>query len=241
METKTIETLAEFTMLIEETCVDQSDILFRGVSGDFPLLPSIARERLTDDLLAVERSMLEEFQRHSLPHLGVAPETLWEWAALAAHHGLPTRLLDWSLNPLTSLWFVVRKPATQGRGTFWILRPEDRDFATETEKNLLECRRHMVFAPRHVTERITAQGAWFTVHKAWAGDLSLEPLESSAALGPKLTKVTIPADRFAHFRFHLDRYGVNSASVFPGLDGLCAHIRWKRCYMEDEGETRTGK
>jgi hypothetical protein len=110
MNAVTIESLAEFTKLIEETYLDQSDVLFRGQSADWPLLPSIARERLTDDPLVAERSMLEEFQRHSLPYLRSAPETVWDWMALAQHHGLPTRLIDWSLNPFASLWFVEVSP-----------------------------------------------------------------------------------------------------------------------------------
>jgi hypothetical protein len=94
----------------------------------------------------------------------------------------------------------------------------------------------MVFVPQHITERITAQVAWFTVHKAWAEDHNFEPLESSSEFENKITKVVIPAERFAHLRFHLDRYGVNHESVYPGLDGLCAHIKWKWCFLEDEGD-----
>jgi len=237
MDMVTIDSLADFTKLIEDTCPDQSVTLFRGQSCDFPLLPSIARERLTDDILTTEELMLEEFQRHSVPFLRVVPGTLWEWIALAQHHGLPTRLLDWSSNPLTSLWFAVQRPPSEGRnGVLWIFRPSDEDFATDAHKNTLECRRHMVFAPKHITERITAQVAWFTVHKAWSKHSSFEPLEESSEFGGKLTKVSIPAHRFAHLRFHLDRCGVNHASVFPGLDGLCAHIRWQRCYLADEGD-----
>lgn len=237
MEVFTVQSLSEYTKLVEETCLDQSDVLFRGQPEDLPLLPSIARERLTDDLLEVERTMLEEFQRHCLPYLRIVPSTIWEWAALAQHHGLPTRLLNWSLNPFTSLWFAVRRPSVDGRhGVLWILRPNDEDFAADMQKNTLECRRSMIFAPRDITERITAQISWFTVHKCWSNDPRFEPLENSTELGSKLSKVLIPAERFAHLRFHLDRYGVNHASVFPNLDGLCAHIKWKRCYLSDEGQ-----
>jgi hypothetical protein len=236
MESVTVYSLAEFIKLIEETYSDQSISLFRGQSGDLPLLPSIARERLTDDILTTERLMLEEFQRHSVPFLRIVPTTTWEWIALAQHHGLPTRLLDWSSNPLTALWFAVHRPTTEVRnGVLWVFRPSDEDFATDSDKNTLECRRSTVFAPKHLTERITAQVAWFTVHKAWSKHPSFEPLEKSREFGGKLTKIWIPGDRFAHFRFHLDRCGVNHASVFPGLDGLCAHIRWQRCYLRDEG------
>jgi hypothetical protein len=232
-----IETLAQFVRLIEEKCRDQSDVLFRGQPAGCQLLPSIARENPTDDILAIEQSMLEEFQRHSHPFLrGFSPATLWEWMALARHHGLPTRLLDWSLNPFTALWFTVQKPSlTKESGVLWILRPAEEDFATTAEMNTLECQRHKVFAPLHVTERITAQIAWFTVHKARSKPPVFEPLEDSEEFASKITKVLIPADRFAHLRFHLDRFGANHASAFSDLDGLCAHIRWKRYYMTDEG------
>jgi hypothetical protein len=236
MERATVRTFAEFTSLIEQTCVDQSDVLFRGQPCDWPLLPSLARERLTDDVLAAEKAMLSEFQRHSLPFLRITPATTWDWLALAQHHGLPTRLLDWSQNPVTSLWFAVNRPAAdQQNGVFWIFRPTDDDFPTENEMTSLDCKRHLVFVPKHLSERITAQVAWFTVHKCWRDNPAFEPLEGSAEFGARLTKVTIPADRFAHLRLHLDRFGVNHASVFPGLDGLCSHIKWKMCFSSDEG------
>jgi hypothetical protein len=232
----TINTVAEYTKLIEETCPDQTDVLFRGQARDNPLLPALARERLTDDVLTTERSMLEELQRLSVPYLRLTPRTTWDWMAIAQHHGLPTRLLDWSENPFTSLWFAVHRPPLEGNhGVVWIFRPTRGDFAREFEKNKLECRRHMVFSPSHITERITTQGAWFTVHKCWSRHRQFDPLEQSE-FAKKLTKIVIPANKFAHFRFHLDRYGVNHASVFPGLDGLCAHIKWKRCFLDDEGD-----
>jgi len=238
MESVTVQTLTEFTKFMEEKCVDQSHVLFRGQHGDFPLLPSLARlPRTDDDILEVERQLLDELMRYSPPYLrDITPGTPWEWAALAQHHGLPTRLLDWSLNPLTSLWFAVSKPPIGQRdGVVWVFRPAEEDFPSVDDSKTLCCRRHMVFAPKHITARITAQVGWFTIHRGWNRHRTFDPLEQSDDMLPKLTKIIIPANRFAHFRFHLDRYGVNHLSVFPGLDGLCAQLRWKYSFMEDEG------
>lgn len=232
-----IETLTEFIRFIEENYKDQSDVLFRGQPGDWPLIPSIARERLTDEILNAERLMLEEFQRHSLPFLTITPVTVWDWLALAQHHGLPTRLLDWSINPLASLWFAVNKPVQFGQnGVVYIFQPGAEDFPSEVDKNSIECKKHFVFRPKDITERITAQLAYFTVHKSWNKNPLFESLEESVELEKKLTKIIIPVNRFAHFRFHLNRFGMNGASIFPGLDGICSRIKWTYCYLEDEGE-----
>jgi hypothetical protein len=234
--TRTITNLPEFTQLIEETIVDQALYLFRGQAEDWPLLPALARGSRTQGTpRETEQWMLEEFQRHSLPYLRVTPSTLWDWLALAQHHGLPTRLIDWSLNPLTSLWFAVHRPAVEHRpGVLWILQPSWGDVAEEDEKNSLECERHRVFAPKNVTERITAQVGWFTVHDVAAEEPYFEPLEESTDFASKLTKIIIPADSFAHLRFQLSNLGVHNFSIFPGLDGLGAYIKWQGYYFLDE-------
>jgi hypothetical protein len=240
MENITVQTLGEFTTQIENNFDKDNDVLFRGHEDSrWQLIPSIARGRRTRDPTDSEIFMLERFQRQSLPFLKVDLNTLtlWDWMAIAQHHGLPTRLLDWSLNPFAALWFVVKKHPKEGvtNGAVWILQPEDEDVATDEEMNSIECERYRVFRPKHITERITAQVAYFTVHKKLE-ETDFEPLEKSQQLKNRLVKIEIPANRFAHFRFHLNRFGVNSASVFPGLDGLCEYLRWTTFFLEDEGE-----
>jgi FRG domain len=120
-------------------------LLYRGQqSANWKLRPSIAvkwksrrnEEKRFGDL---ERELFEDFQKRTFPFLQSIPESRLDWLTLAQHHQLPTRLLDWSANAFTALWFVVSKNATArattGRsdddsefGAVWIFRTERHDW-----------------------------------------------------------------------------------------------------------------
>ncbi len=146
-------------------------VLFRGQrqQEDWELIPRIGRTKPRDgdqSIIHLESRMLSEFKLQGLPYCGRPPQDNWEWLALAQHYGLPTRLLDWTVNALAALWFAVRKPATtQSNGIVWAFVPDNGDFAdTESCHNPFEINKTLVFRPAHVTPRITAQAGRFTVH-----------------------------------------------------------------------------
>ena len=235
-----VGSLAEFIEFVKGNCTDESITLFRGQREDHPLLPKIARLRTKGTVTECEKRMLKELKKRSIPYLNIKIETDWDWLALAQHHGLATRLLDWTTNPLAALWFAVEKPPIKDHiGVVWIYEPDTGDIVvSKDESNPFEGTRTEVFQPDHITSRIVAQGGWFTVHKYQkpSGNRLARfiALDSLGRAKPLLKKLTILPGNFAALRFELDRCGINSSSLFPGLDGICNHIQWTHSSLKDE-------
>ena len=58
----------------------------------------------------LEEHILRNFIRYSRPYFATPPENEWELLVAAQHHGLPTRLLDWSYSPLVAAHFATLEP-----------------------------------------------------------------------------------------------------------------------------------
>ena len=236
-KTDTISSTTEYVDFIRRKC-KADDVLFRGQPVDKPLLPKIERLELKVPIPNAERKMMREFKRRVLPLLDVQPESNWDWLAIAQHHGMPTRLLDWTLNPLAALWFAVNRPPMKKKGKLqpgvvWVLVPKPTDYAFRPT-NPFTINRTKIFRPKHIAARLVTQAGWFTVHKFMKTQNRFIPLENNPAYSKKLTKLKIPPDSFSDMRFELDRFNVNAATLFPDVDGLCAHIQWINSYLDDE-------
>jgi len=222
-EERTAERLSEFVSLILDTL--RAPYLFRGHADlDWELEPAIDRSDFSDlegklEREAHERLVFNEFKRLALPHLRSRPANDWEFLALARHHGVPTRLLDWTENPLAALFFAV-EPLRHSDSAVWCYTYVETEKALDVEEtpDPLAVKRVLLFRPPHVHPRVWTQSGMFTAHPP-----RFKNIADSWGVLP-LTCIRIPVTARARLRVELQRVGVHRASLFPDLDGVGQHV-----------------
>ncbi|MEI7780515.1 MAG: FRG domain-containing protein [Planctomycetota bacterium] len=234
-----IASIVAFIEHIEEKC-DKDYVLFRGQPQQKkkrPLLPLIGRPNFAarQNLIQDERQMLEEFMAQSVPLLSFRPASPLEWLAVAQHHGMSTRLLDWTTNPLAALWFAIRSGAQKRKDAeVHYFESEDRDWVSaEAKASPLTVSRCLVYRPPHISARIVRQSGWFTLHPLDAGGAFVS-LNEDPAFTDRLRCLRVPKTAFPKMRYALDRYGAHEAAFMPDLPGTAAYVDWCHRLLDDE-------
>lgn len=189
--------------------------IFRGQSFPHPLRPKIGRPAARRDIdnnplpysRDDDRRMFENFRRRSRPYLGYQPQGDLEWLAIAQHHGLPTRLLDWSESFLAAVYFAIEKSGVEGPAVIYALKISDK--AASSVK---------LYRPAHIAARIVAQQGVFTVHPNPNANYEAKDLEQWLIF-----------DKRVCFRIkrELDTCGVNRSVLYPDIDGLAGYLEWR--------------
>jgi hypothetical protein len=232
----------------------RSPFAFRGLASvDHDLSNSLARLAGGNaaDINKLELSLLRNFRKYAHAQAPEATDTIWHWLAVAQHHGLPTRMIDWTYSPFVALHFATENPAQSAvDGIVWcvnfiaanqllprrlksILEDEHsqtltvemlRDFGTLREFDSLARDPFVVFLePPSLDTRILNQFALFSLMSQPGACLD-DWLRQHPELG---RRIVVPAELKWEIRDKLDQANINERTLFPGLDGLS---RWLERY-----------
>lgn len=234
------ETLTSFQHLhkiIDERYRFNPLAIYRGVkdSDKHKLVPKVGRKAGYN--FEQEEDLLRLFKIYAVPFLDYKPENDWEWLAIAQHHGLPTRLLDWTRNPLVAAFFAVeeeidgdsrrchRLSETVKDSPVELRTPPDSAIYSFVADEILDLEKlphplkvnvEGVVLTNHITRRIVAQSGLFTIH----------PNPPDALRGVSVDKFVIPNALSEDFKKALFTYGIHRGTLFPDLDGQARFIEW---------------
>src|SRR3954469_11694943 len=209
MQHKRVDQIRE---VLRSRASGHSPVYFRGHGNigwdpipqiDRPEFASFCASHFGHNRQKMETRMLDEFKRTARPFLSVPPSdgADWEWLAIAQHHGLATRLLDWTDNPLVALFFAIHS-SPDCDAAIWIYAPHD--IPVRMPATPWDVKQVLIYRPPHVARRISAQSGVFSVH----GDaLPVENWPGVAA------HIRVPATRKLRIAKELHNLGVNRATL----------------------------
>jgi hypothetical protein len=228
----------------------RSNFVYRGLADQsWGLETSLIR--LGGEYERVEGPLLRSFRKYAEP--GSLPAvTLWTLLSVAQHHGLPTRLLDWTVSPRVAVHFATAEEEHYDKdGVVWCvdvaaaraMLPDQLRTVLTSEYAFLFSVEMLEFIPTlSEFDRLSGPDGFVLFYEPPALDsrivnqwaiMSVMPNPRSV-LSDYLEnhpdvyhRVLIPKELKWEVRDKLDQDNVTERMLFPGLDGLS---RWLRRY-----------
>jgi hypothetical protein len=252
-----VETLKDFGDAVESILTLPSEARwYRGIGNvSYELQPSLFRHPsiATKKPLDLEQQLLVRFRQRSIPYLNQRIDDDWELLFLMQHHGVPTRLLDWTENPYIALYFALTSCNTDPKTDdypdccVWSLDPiawnrAVLDHISYTDGVLVASDERLnahkpgvkehVFSKKPVamygsynSPRIVAQRGTFMVFGSDISPMESVKAGSEAITDDVLRKLKIPGSKVPTVLKSLTSIGYTDSVIFPDLDGLAREIK----------------
>lgn len=236
-EDESVQSISELMGCLDaQGLPNNSPTWFRGQRDlEWELTCSLAR----NGGLEKELPFLRRFKQNALPLMRSRPENEWEWLFVMQHHGLPTRLLDWTESPLIALFFALDTELASGNddadGCLWGLSPFDLNSVAIPDESSgdvpclgeddhldqylpkqVELQRQSlkplaVIAPRNSARIQMQQGVFTVFHR------DLSPLDVDDG-NDFLWRIVIPKEAKSNLKKELTLLKINRFTLFPELE-----------------------
>ncbi len=180
------------------------------------------------------------------------PERKWDWYFLMQHYGAPTRLLDWTDNPLVALFFAVADERNQGDASVWVLDPywlnhrlfkgvdgpllpdwqEAQVYLKSLERAFMSAahvriQRPAALDPPHVDRRLAVQASHFVIFGK-SKDLAKIDLAKPPRIFDWQESISLGIG--SSIKGELEDCGITHSFIFPDLEALGRELSsfWKR-------------
>lgn len=177
------------------------------------LLPKVGRQSIPgteEGKISHEEVLLNQFLRLGRPHYTNLSSRLEE-LTLAQHYGLPTRLLDWTYNPLVALYFATEN--THADGVVYYKTAEGNSPLKGSDPFSID--ETYWFMPDYFDQRLAAQMSVF----------SIQPDPCERVDTSEITRVVVKKEAKQNIRACLHSFGVFKRTLFPSLDSIASELQ----------------
>lgn len=263
-----IESISEYLAKLQaiiNTSTNSQLAVFRGQRDhSWDLIPGIARPPFNEEAIcrdpdepddkSAERRLIALIRDYGASYFptwvwqGERQEVRWKQIIVAQHYRLPTRLLDWTTNPLVALYFATEGPTEKchnphctecsertghDSAVFVITDVDTFSVASLSKKNsdpplYTKGKDPGFLRPPEIDSRISAQASIFSIRQD-----PRQPIISDI-------KLIIPAHKREYILRELDGLGVSARTLLPGLEGIADYLSWNvKFWSKNPGITQT--